>query len=361
MDRIDRRRMMGWGAASLGAAAAFPSWARTLPAAQPAFQDPAFVEMTPAAEKAIEKGLVWLRKAQLKKGAWGCEPGQDPSAAITGLAGLVLLATGSTPAAGRFTEEINRAVTWAFENQKAGSGLITTGRDFTGIGTFFEHASISMFLTEAYGMSLQAEGNEKMRGGVQKAIDYLDKQQNKDGGWSAEGQGSASDLAVTASVYSSLRSAHNSGLDVSDASVDNLLKFVGRCAQSAGGFGGARGFFYPTGAGLRIMYSQGRQNDAQVMKSAERVIKYTIGSEYGGKISEWDYLAALYSTHAFMLDSSGPMWAKWFPKIREYLVKKQNPDGSWTVEYCMVCRAFATTVALLCLMAPLRTLPMWQL
>ena len=100
------------------------------------------------------------------------------------------------------------------------------------------------------------------------------------------------------------------------------------------------------------------------MKSADKVIKHTIASEYGGSISEWDYLAAFYATHAFIIEKDqggGEFWKQWFPKIRDYLVKKQNPDGSWTVEYCMQCRAFATALSLLILQAPMRTLPMWQL
>ena len=158
-----------------------------------------------------------------------------------------------------------------------------------------------------------------------------------------------------------MRSAHNSGLDVDDADVQRLVNFTTKRGVKSGGFRGTHGMFYPTAAGLRIMYSQARSGEPQVVKSARKVIKHTIASEYGGQISEWDYLAAFYATHAFMLKPADGNWKKWFPKIRDYLVKKQNPDGSWTVEYCMRCRAFATALSLLVLQAPLRSLPFWQL
>ena len=205
--------------------------------------------------------------------------------------------------------------------------------------------------------------NVLMQEHVQRAVKYLSTQQNKDGGWSARSRGSASDLAITASVYSSLRSAHNSGLYVNQASVEDLVRFTRKRGVKSGGYRGNHGMFYPTAAGLRIMYSQGRQAEAQVAKSAEKVLRHTIASEYNGRISEWDYLAAYYATHAFILerDGEGTMWKRWFPKLRDYLVKKQNPDGSWTVEYCMKCRAFGTSLSLLVLMAPYRSLPMWQL
>jgi squalene cyclase len=357
---MDRRQFIGMGAAALGAWGTLASVGRTA-APVPAPDGAGFTEMTPAAEKAIEKGLEWLNKIQNAKGGyWGCEAGAQPSAAITGMAALALLATGSTPMAGRYTEPINRAIDWALRSQR-GDGLISMGQDVTGIGPFFEHAAVSMFLTEAYGMNHAGPENDRMRRGVQAAIHYLDTQQNRDGGWSESARGAASDLAVTASVYASLRSGHNSGLDVQQANLEKLVQFTEQRGDKNGGFRGNHGFFYPTSAGLRIMYSQGRQAEPQVVKSAERLVKHVIASEYGGSISEWDYLATYYATHAFLLDSGGPMWKAWFPKTREYLIKKQNPDGSWSVEYCMKCRAFATAVALLVLQAPLRTLPMWQL
>lgn len=357
---MDRRTFVAMGAASLGAAAFVPSLLRG--AAPAPFQDAVFDEMTPEARKSIEKGIDWILKAQNKgQGFWGCEPGAQPSAAITGLAGLVLLATGSTPGSGKHMEEINHAVDWALRTQ-AGSGFISTGQDWTGVGAFFEHSSITMFLTEAFGMSADLPEHDRLRAAIEQAIHYLDGEQNPDGGYGATGKGSASDLAITASVYSALRSAHNSGLDVTAANMDKVIAFTEKHAISGGGFRGNHGMFYPTAAGLRIMYSQSRQGEAQVQKSAEKVLKHVIASEYGGSISEWDYLAAFYATHAFMLATeSDAAWKEWFPKIRDYLIKKQNPDGSWTVEYCMQCRAFATALSLLILMAPQRSLPMWQL
>ena len=355
---LDRREFIGAGAAALGAMAAVP-WAGRIGEAAP--QDKRFQEMTPNARKAIEKGLDWLRKVQhKKKGHFGCEKGAQASAAITGLAGLAFLATGSTPSNGKYQEIIQKAVDWGLNIQR-GTGVISKGYDVTGIGIFFEHASMSMFLTEAYGMNHRAPENDRIRKGVQKAINYLDKQQNRDGGWSSNTAGGASDLALTAAVYSSLRSAHNSGLDVDDASVSRLVAFAEKRAIKSGGYRGTHGMFYPTSAGLRIMWSQARQNEPHVVKSTRKVLRHKIASEYGGSISEWDYLAAFYTTQAFLLDSTSDAWKKWFPKIRDYLIKKQNPDGSWTVEYCMVCRAFATALSLLILQAPLRTLPLWQL
>ena len=334
-------------------------------------QDPPgdFREFTDASQKAIEKGLEWLRKIQARDHGWGCEKGAPTAAAITGLAGLSFLANGSTPANGPYSKEISGAIEWAMKKQKKPTGVISTGMDVTGIGVFFEHAAATLFLAEAYGMMPTTQDemgfNKDLRLCLETAVQYLDKQQGDDGGWSANGRGSASDIAITSCVYSALRSAHNAGITVDKANLDKIDAFVDKCKIAGGGFqqyptGGGRGMFYPSSAGLRMKLGLGHGNQEHVIKTMELIVKHQIASEYGGQISEWDYLAAFYATQA-LIQENGPQWRKWYPKIRDYLIKKQNGDGSWTVEYCMSCRAYATTLALLVLEAPQRVLPMWQL
>lgn len=341
------------------------------PTPAPAPQDPdGFKEFTDASQKAIEKGLEWLRKIQARDHGWGCEKGAPTAAAITGLAGLSFLGQGSTPGNGPYSREITGAIEWAMKKQKKPTGVISTGMDVTGIGVFFEHAAITLFLAEAYGMmpttTDESGFNNEVRKTLEAAIEYLDKQQGDDGGWSANGRGSASDIAITSCVYSALRSAHNAGITVDGADIEKVDKFCDKCRIGGGGFqqyptGGGRGMFYPSSAGLRIKFGMGRGNNVEhVQKTIDMIVKHTIGSEYGGQISEWDYLAAFYATQA-LIQENGPNWKKWYPKIREYLIKKQNGDGSWTVEYCMSCRAYATALSLLILEAPMRVLPMWQL
>ena len=59
--------------------------------------------------------------------------------------------------------------------------------------------------------------------------------------------------------------------------------------------------------------------------------------------------------------SDGKAWKTWYPKMRDHLLKIQNRDGSWTVEYCECCKAYATALAVLSLQAPKKLLPIFQL
>jgi hypothetical protein len=55
--------------------------------------------------------------------------------------------------------------------------------------------------------------------------------------------------------------------------------------------------------------------------------------------------------------SGGDRWRVWWPAIREELLAKQNPDGSWTDPQG---DAYGTAMALIILQMPKRYLPIFQ-
>lgn len=331
-------------------------------------QDPAgFQEMVPQQRTVIDKGIRWLLDIQNRGGGWGCEKSGAPSTAITALAALSLMAGGSTSNGGPHRDRIAQALEFCIKRQHS-SGLITQF-DATGMGPFYDHSCASFFLAEVYGMARHPEAKEEspVKRALLKAIEYMDKTQNRDGGWTANGASGASDLGITCSVWMALRSAHNAGITIGDANMERVLKFVDACSERTGGFsqyprvaGGGGKMFYPTAAGLRILYGVGKGDLKAVVAGTEFLLKHQLGREYGGKISEWDYCGAFYAVQA-LLHEGGKYWKEWYPKIREHLLKIQNTDGSWTIEYCMCCRAYATALALLVLQAPQRLLPLFQL
>ncbi len=317
------------------------------------------------AEASIKKGIDWLLKNQNPDGLWGCERSGAPSTAITALSALALAAEGSTPSRGPHKEAITRAIAKMIAIQK-NSGEITQ-HDSTGMGIFYDHSCATLALAEFYGMQDPQEDSEPLAAALRKALAYLYRKQNKDGGWDAQGSGGNSDLAITCNVWLALRAAHNSGAVVENASISKVEKFVKSCAHPSGGFdqhpsvrGGGGQMFYPTSAGLRILYGMGRGDMKEVTAGVKVLVGKKLGDDYGGKISEWDYCGGFYAVMA-LLHENGPAWKEWFPKLRGQLVKIQNADGSWTIEYCLCCRAYATSLSLLMLQSPNRLLPLLQL
>jgi prenyltransferase beta subunit len=331
-----------------------------------AVQDPApAIGITEAQAKAIAKGLAWLRDVQNNHGTWGCERSGAPSTAITSLAILAFAANGSTPRRGEDREAIERAVSRLIQIQ-ANNGCITQN-DSTGMGLLYDHSCATLALAEFHGMQGGEEEIEGMTTALKKAVEYLASRQNKDGGWAADGTGRNSDLAITCNAFLALRAAHNAGMKIAEASIEKVEQFVKKCSMPKGGFsqypnvrGGGGQFFYPTSAGLRILYGMGKGDSAEIQKGFDLLLARKLGDEYGGKISEWDYCGGFYAVMA-LLHENGPAWRKGYPKLREQILKIQNADGSWTIEYCLCCRAYATALALLMLQAPNRSLPIFQL
>ncbi len=326
--------------------------------------DGAIQEMTQKQELSIAKALTWLRRNQNPDGLWGCEKSGAPSTAITALSILAFLASGSTPSDGPDADLITKAIEKLISIQSA-SGQITR-YDSTGMGIFYDHSCATLALAEVYGTRRHDEFNG-LRESLVKAVAFMYTVQNEDGGWGPQGGRSPSDLAITCSVWMALRAAHNAGIAIRGASVEKVQEFVKKCAAPKRGYdlaptvrGGGGGMFYPTSAGLRILCGMGKGNLKEVESAMEVLLDRKMGQDYGGQISEWDYCGAFFAVQA-MMHEGDTFWKKWWPKFRDHLVEIQNPDGSWTIQYCLCCRAYATALSVIVLQAPKRLLPVFQL
>ncbi len=324
-----------------------------------------FMEMTGAQEASYCRGIEWLVKTQNADGLWGCERSGAPSTAITGLTVLAFLATGSTPTMGPHAPRIRRAIDRLMALQTP-SGQITRF-DSTGMGIFYDHSCASLALAEVYGMRQGNESMEDVHDSLALAVRFMYSVQNDDGGWGPIGLGSSSDIAITCSVWMALRAAHNAGITIETARMDKVEAFVLKCAEPRGGFrqapevaGGGGQMFYPTSAGLRILHGIGRGDLKEVEKGMELLLTRKLGDDYRGRITEWDYCGAFFAVQAMMHEGDA-YWRKWWPRMRDHLLRIQNPDGSWTIEYCTCCRAYATALSVLVLQAPQRLLPIFQL
>ena len=58
-----------------------------------------------------------------------------------------------------------------------------------------------------------------------------------------------------------------------------------------------------------------------------------------------------------MYQGGGRHWAYWFPKMRDYLIRTQRSDGSWSENQGL---PYGTAMALLALQVPSALLPIYQ-
>jgi hypothetical protein len=72
---------------------------------------------------------------------------------------------------------------------------------------------------------------------------------------------------------------------------------------------------------------------------------------------QWAYYANFYGTLAVHLGSE-KYWNDWFPALRDFLIKQQQPNGSWTGGDDN--EDYATAFACLTLQIPYQYLPLFQ-
>lgn len=93
--------------------------------------------VTKEIHESIQRGLERLKNNQANEGSWRNAGGYGSyPAAMTGLAGMAFLASGSTPTRGRYWQQVRDATVFLLRHADPGSGVISVpaeeGRALTG-------------------------------------------------------------------------------------------------------------------------------------------------------------------------------------------------------------------------------------
>ena len=185
--------------------------------------------MTPETDTAIKNGLAWLARNQNADGSFGSGTYRG-NIAVTSLAGLAFMSSGSSPGRGPYGAQIDKALAYVMDNTSP-SGFIAV-RGSSTHGPMYSHGFGTLFLAEAYGMTHRPEIREKLRKAVQLIIDS----QNSEGGWRYQPVKHDADLSVTICQINALRAARNAGLFVPKETVDACIRYVKQSQNPDGGF-----------------------------------------------------------------------------------------------------------------------------
>ena len=211
--------------------------------------------MTPETDRAIQSGLSWLARNQNADGSFGTGTYRG-NIAVTSLAGLAFMSSGSSPGRGPYGGPIDKALAYVMDNT-APSGFISVSGSSTH-GPMYSHGFGTLFLAEAYGMTHRAEIREKLRKAVQLIIDT----QNNEGGWRYQPVKHDADLSVTICQINALRAARNAGLYVPRETVAACIRYVKQSQNPDGGFrymlSGRRQCVPAVGGGRRGAAERGR-------------------------------------------------------------------------------------------------------
>src|SRR5438132_8376208 len=185
--------------------------------------------MTPETDRAIQAGLAWLARTQNGDGSFGSGSYRG-NIAVTSVAALAFMASGSSPGRGPYGGPIDKALGYVMENTSP-SGFIAVAGSATH-GPMYSHGFGTLFLAEAYGMTHRPEIREKLRKSVHLILDT----QNNEGGWRYQPVRHDADLSVTICQINALRAARNAGLYVPKETLDACIRYVKQSQNPDGGF-----------------------------------------------------------------------------------------------------------------------------
>lgn len=311
--------------------------------------------VTPETQQAIDRGLKFLAVQQNPDGSFGPRGRYQGNVAINGLCGMAFLSAGHTPGRGKYGREVALSVDYILSKVQPNGFIID--EPSKSHGPMYGHGFATLFLAEAYGMSPTKE----IRRALAKAVQLIVNTQNEEGGWRYFPEPKDADISVTVSQVMALRAARNCGLFVPKSTIDKSVDYVKRSQNSDGGFRyqlvrRADSLFPRSAAGVVALYSAGIYEGSEI----DRGIDYLNHFVPRGDVFRFEthYFYGHYYAVQAMWHAGGDDWKQWYPAIRDELLRRQQPNGSWTD--AIYSREYGTAMSCLILQMPNNYLPIFQ-
>jgi hypothetical protein len=335
-------------------------------------------EITRESEAALERGLRWLAANQGTEGNW-----ESNDLGLVSLGVLAYLAAGNTPGHGPYGQAIDRALDYVLKKAKP-SGLLNIAN---GQRDMYNHGLSAFVLGQVYGTT----SDQRVSPVLDKALKLIANTQCEDGGWdyAAKRQKRGHDLSLAVMQAKALRSAVDSGLEVSPEVINLALKSVREHYRTASGktnfedpavrsetgfftYDGHRGGLAMAACGVVCLQEFGEYDDWRIERNMELIVPTVLGLKEGtphdGRPPIDSY--TLYYVGQALYQVGGKPWGTCYPKLRDALVLSQhldanNPqqDGWWTETLNVSGKPgqlFGTAVACFILSIPNRYLPILQ-
>jgi len=305
-----------------------------------------------AIDVAVDKGLVFLAKSQLRNGSY-----PEKHTAIASLCTMAYLAKGYTPVGSPYSDNITRGVDFVLACQK--NGVLGSG--------MYNHNISTLLLSEISGM-MDPKRRKKVQIALAKALQVtlaaqaVPKAEKFKGGWRYSNTSTDSDMSQSGWGMMALRSAYNNGAGVPKEAVDEAIKYILRSRNADGGFGyqpGGGSGVARTGIGLLCLELSGHHRDKMAISAGKFINSRKVLSGWRGELNYY----AFYYTAQSMFQLGGDYWDGFAPRLYDALLKLQAPDGSWkptgsSHEDKMPC--YRTAMAVLALCVSYRQLPIYQ-
>ncbi len=217
-----------------------------------------------------DRGLQYLASNQTENGDW--KGGGEQGPGVTGMALMVLLASGEDPNFGLYSNHVRRALRSIISQQNADTGFFGD--------SMYHHGFAMLGLAEAYGTvddrNLWAAGEAKRRS-IGQALELAvraaitSQKKNSVGAWRYSPDSTDADTSVSGAVLVGLLAARNAGIEVPDESIDKAITYYAKMTSNSGqvGYSGIGGFDESTAriSIATLVYAVARRKDLPQFKA----------------------------------------------------------------------------------------------
>lgn len=310
-------------------------------------------------QEVIQRGLDYLKRSQGNDGCWRNAGGYGSyPAAMTGLAGMALVASGSTPTRGKYWNEVRSSKEFLIKCSDASTGIICVAQEEG--RSMYGHGFATLYLASVFGMEEDLRKHERLKRALDKAVGLIAAAQSSAGGWIYTPDSNSDEGSVTVTQIQALRACRMAGIVVDKKTIDRAVEYIKRCQNADGSIryslnSGGDGRPAITAAGVAVLYNAGLYDDQPFVDKAVKYCKKQIQVTVDN--TGHHYYTHLYWSQA-LFQRGGSDWADYYGKASAWLLKQQKKDGSW--EGDGVGTVYGTAIALIVLQLPYSLVPIYQ-
>ncbi|MFM8952816.1 MAG: squalene--hopene cyclase [Planctomycetaceae bacterium] len=308
-----------------------------------------------------DAGVRYLLKAQQPSGAWN---DNQSGPGVTGMAMMVLLASGEDPNHGPYRDAIRKALKNMIDAQNAQTGFLGGGG---GHDSMYQHGFGMLALAEAYGAvddrglgaarSVGAALELAVRAAVTSA------KANPFGAWRYGPDAKDADTSVSGAVMMGLLAARNAGIEVPDETISRAIQYFtsmtgpnGQLGYSGGPGGGTDAV---TSIAVLVEAIARRKDLAEYKRSLVYLKERSLSAAAAG--DGYPAYTRYYRAQA-LFQGDVEAWERWNAGLVRELKALQAKDGSFSgfAERGGSGGTVDTSLALLALAVNYKFLPVYE-
>jgi hypothetical protein len=278
---------------------------------------------------------------------------------MTGMAGIALLAEGSTTTQGKYAENIRRAVDFLIDRSRPNGLIGDPNRDaqYT-----YGHGFAMLFLSQVLGEEEDADRREQLVDVLTRAVKFTGEAQTEAGGWgyvSAKDGHGFDEGSTTITQVQGLRGCRNAGIPVPKEVIDKAIRYIHKCTLPDGGVqynskgGGGRPAI--SAAAIACLFNAG-EYDSEFVPKMRAYCDKNLSNIAHDSFGHWHYTHYYYAQVCYR--EGGKTWEDYRKKVFERILREAVQDGSWNQGF--VGSVYSTAINLTILQLENASLPIYQ-